>query len=77
MTDTIPVIDIGDYLTGRPGALQATARQVHDALTTVGFFVLTGHDVPVAIDRAHLCRGTPVPRHADGEEARAQAQRAQ
>ena len=49
MTDTIPVIDIGDYLAGRPGALQATARQVHDALTTVGFFVLTGHDVPVPL----------------------------
>jgi isopenicillin N synthase-like dioxygenase len=49
MTDTIPVIDIGDYLTGRPGALQATARQVHDALTTVGFFVLTGHDVPLPL----------------------------
>jgi isopenicillin N synthase-like dioxygenase len=49
MTDTIPVIDIGDYLTGRPGALRATARQVHDALTTVGFFVLTGHDVPLPL----------------------------
>ena len=49
MTYTIPVIDIGDYLTGRPGALQATARQVHDALTTVGFFVLTGHDVPLPL----------------------------
>ncbi len=49
MTDTIPVIDIGDYLTGRLGALQATARQVHDALTTVGFFVLTGHDVPLPL----------------------------
>lgn len=49
MTDTIPVIDIADYLTGRPGAFQATARQVHDALTTVGFFVLTGHDVPLPL----------------------------
>jgi isopenicillin N synthase-like dioxygenase len=49
MTDTIPVIDIGDYLTGRPGALQATARQVHDALTTTGFFVLTGHEVPPSL----------------------------
>ena len=49
MTNTIPVIDIGDYLTGWPGALQATARKVHDALTTVGFFVLTGHDVPVSL----------------------------
>jgi isopenicillin N synthase-like dioxygenase len=49
MTDTIPVIDISDYLTGRRGTLQATARRVHDALTTVGFFVLTGHDVPLPL----------------------------
>ena len=48
MTDTIPVIDVADYLAGRPGALQATARALHDALTTVGFLVLTGHDVPQA-----------------------------
>ena len=34
-------------------ALDKTARQVRDALTTVGFFVLTGHDVPRGlIDRA-------------------------
>ena len=46
MTDAIPVIDVADYLAGRPNALNATARQVHDALTTVGFLVLTGHDVP-------------------------------
>src|SRR5437762_2458072 len=46
MSETIPVIDIADYVAGRPGALAATARQVHDALTTIGFFVLTGHGVP-------------------------------
>ena len=46
MPDAIPVIDVADYLAGRPGALQATARQLHDALTTVGFLVITGHDVP-------------------------------
>jgi isopenicillin N synthase-like dioxygenase len=52
MTETIPVIDVADYLAGRRGAVQAVARQVHDALTTVGFLVLTGHDVPRAlIDR--------------------------
>src|ERR1044071_3224045 len=49
MTDNIPVIDIGDHLAGRPGALQVTARHVHDALTTVGFFVLTGHDLPLSM----------------------------
>jgi isopenicillin N synthase-like dioxygenase len=42
----IPIIDIADYVAGRPGALAAAARAVYDALTTVGFFVLTGHGVP-------------------------------
>jgi isopenicillin N synthase-like dioxygenase len=46
MPETIPVINIADYLTRRAGALDAVAVQVREALTTVGFFVLTGHDVP-------------------------------
>lgn len=49
MADAIPVIDVADYLAGRPSALQALARQFHDALTTVGFMVITGHDVPQAL----------------------------
>ncbi len=46
MVDHIPVIDVRDMLAGRPEALESTARAVHDALTQVGFLVLTGHDVP-------------------------------
>ena len=46
MPETIPVIDIADYLTGRAGTLDLLAAQVREALTAVGFFVLTGHDVP-------------------------------
>ena len=46
MSQTIPVIDIADFIAGRPGALEAAAREVHDALTSVGFFILTGHGVP-------------------------------
>ena len=49
MAEAIPVIDIAGYLAGAPGALEGVARQVADALTTVGFFVLTGHDVPPAL----------------------------
>ena len=49
MTDTIPVIDVTDFLAGRSGALQATAHALRDALTTVGFLVLTGHDVAQAL----------------------------
>src|SRR5262245_18776929 len=46
MPETIPVINIADYLIRRAGALDAVAVQVREALTTVGFFVLTGHNVP-------------------------------
>ncbi len=45
MAATIPIIDVGGMLSGSPGALGEAARQVHDALTRVGFFVITGHDV--------------------------------
>ena len=41
----IPVIDLTRYMAGGAGALAATGRQIHDALTQVGFFVLTGHGV--------------------------------
>ena len=46
MRDTIRVVDIADYLAGRPGGRGVAAREVHDALTTTGFFILTGHGVP-------------------------------
>jgi isopenicillin N synthase-like dioxygenase len=49
MTEIIPVIDIAGYLKGDRGALDRVARQLREALTTVGFFVLTGHDVPLAL----------------------------
>ena len=46
MAQSIPIIDVADMLSGVPGALGETARKLHDALTQVGFFVITGHDVP-------------------------------
>jgi isopenicillin N synthase-like dioxygenase len=49
MTNAIPVIDVAAFLAGRPGARAAVARQLRDALTTVGFFVATGHDLPPAL----------------------------
>jgi isopenicillin N synthase-like dioxygenase len=54
MIEPIPVIDVADYLAGSAGALEATARQVQTALTTVGFFVLTGHEIPVPLIRHTL-----------------------
>ena len=71
MTAAIPVIDVADYLAGRPGALQATAREVHDALTTVGFLVLTGHDVPQPLIAQTFAEAQAAARAADGPQARA------
>lgn len=45
----IPIIDLTDYVAGKQGALAATARAIHDALTQVGFFIITGHSVPQAM----------------------------
>ncbi len=46
MANSIPVIDIADYMAGSVTARDLAADQVREALTTVGFFVLTGHGVP-------------------------------
>lgn len=46
MSHAIPVIDLTGTMQGHPGALQRTAQEIHDALTQVGFFVITGHGVP-------------------------------
>ena len=46
MAHAIPVIDLTAFTAQQPGALQATSREIHDALTQVGFFVITGHGVP-------------------------------
>jgi isopenicillin N synthase-like dioxygenase len=49
---TIPVIDLGPYFTGVPGALETSASAVRDALETIGFFIIIHHGVaPALIDR--------------------------
>jgi isopenicillin N synthase-like dioxygenase len=45
----IPIIDLADYLAGKPGSLERTAREIRDAFSRIGFFVITGHDVPRAL----------------------------
>jgi len=49
MSYAIPIIDLTDYVANRPGALRSVARQIHDALTSIGFFLITGHDVPAGL----------------------------
>lgn len=49
MTTSVPVIDLTGLRAGASGAVEDTARQVQAALTTVGFFLITGHGVPPAL----------------------------
>lgn len=42
----VPVIDLGPYLGGAPGALDRTAAELRRALETVGFFIIVNHGVP-------------------------------
>lgn len=62
-TETIPVIDLGPYLAGEPGALDRTAAQLRIALTEIGFYFIVNHGVPRA-DLRGLPPVRPFPRPA-------------
>lgn len=50
--DGIPILDLGPYLAGRPGALAALGAQLRHASENIGFYFITNHGVPQAlIDR--------------------------
>jgi isopenicillin N synthase-like dioxygenase len=42
---SVPTIDLTPWSDGTPAGRRAVARQVDDALQSVGFFLLTGHGV--------------------------------
>jgi isopenicillin N synthase-like dioxygenase len=41
----IPIIDLGRYMSGAPGALDATAAELRAALEGIGFFIAVNHGV--------------------------------
>src|SRR5262249_20736518 len=45
-TAAIPVIDLGPYVTGAPGAIKTVAAELATALETIGFFIVVNHGVP-------------------------------
>jgi len=45
-TQIIPVIDLGPYLAGGPGALDRAAAELRYALTEIGFYFIVNHGVP-------------------------------
>jgi isopenicillin N synthase-like dioxygenase len=48
---TIPVIDLGPFLAGEPGALDRTAQELRSALTEIGFYYIVNHGVPTELVR--------------------------
>ncbi|MEK9661461.1 MAG: 2-oxoglutarate and iron-dependent oxygenase domain-containing protein [Alphaproteobacteria bacterium] len=48
----IPVLDVGPFLLGEPGALDRLAGEVRFALENIGFFYIVNHGVPdILVDR--------------------------
>lgn len=50
----IPLIDVSDFLAGKPGAAEVAAAQLRYAFENVGFYYLAGHGIPQSlIDRTY------------------------
>jgi isopenicillin N synthase-like dioxygenase len=45
MSNEIPVLDLGDYMAGKPGAREAVAAELRQACENIGFFFISGHGV--------------------------------
>jgi isopenicillin N synthase-like dioxygenase len=43
--DAIPIIDLGPYLRGLPGARETIARAIRESLEQIGFFIIVNHGV--------------------------------
>jgi isopenicillin N synthase-like dioxygenase len=50
--ETIPVVDLGPYLAGQPGAMERTAAELRFALTGIGFYFIVNHGIPAEQSRA-------------------------
>jgi isopenicillin N synthase-like dioxygenase len=44
--DAIPIIDLGSYFAGQPGALEHAAVDLRHALTEIGFYSIVNHGFP-------------------------------
>jgi isopenicillin N synthase-like dioxygenase len=45
----IPLIDVADFLAGKPGAAERAAAELRFAFEAVGFYYLAGHGVPQSL----------------------------
>jgi len=70
--EEIPIIDVGPFLAGTPGALENVAAQIHRASTEIGFYFIVNHGmsqdiVDGAMDASKKFHGMPA-----SEKARVQ-----
>jgi isopenicillin N synthase-like dioxygenase len=49
LEETIPVLDLGPYLAGEPGADYALAERLRWASENIGFYFITHHGIPQAL----------------------------
>ncbi len=47
--NNIPIIDLGPYLAGEPGALESTAEQLRVVSETIGFYYVSNHGIDLAL----------------------------
>jgi isopenicillin N synthase-like dioxygenase len=47
--DNIPILDLGPYLAGEPGAMQRVADQLREVSETVGFYYISNHGIDEAL----------------------------
>ena len=47
--EEIPVLDLGPYLAGAPGALQRLGAELRRAFEQIGFYFIVGHGVPQSL----------------------------
>jgi isopenicillin N synthase-like dioxygenase len=67
---TIPIIDLGPYLAGEPGAMDRSAGELRHALTEIGFYFIVNHGVPElqirdAFQQAARFHALPIERKMD------------
>ena len=73
MSQNIPVIDLAPIFSGFTEGKQQVAAEVGRALETVGFFYISGHDVPEELvrqlrDALHLSEGVVALRRVVAED---------
>ena len=51
LSQAIPVVDLGPYLAGEPGAMKRAADELRFALTEIGFYFIVNHGVSDALIR--------------------------